>query len=513
MSEEKLNHILANFIDFSSLTFEAKQQYIDLYDGYDEKIKPYFVYFHQQLDYLLKYLNDRVKNGHYTANESRELIYVIESVNEFKSLLKNTSYSFFLDKDYQNCIDFCQSFLSSSGGSTIPKDYEKVEIKRHEPVFKFNDTLIIDVNQRSIKKEDLKLLGEGAYAKVFSFKEPLTNKKFAMKKLKKEITGKELERFKLEFEKMSSISNPYILKAYSYDEDDNSYIMEYCEYTLKNYISCNNNKEFMTFAYRRQVALQFLKGLSYLHSKGLYHRDLSFNNVLIREYDDNVVVVKLSDFGLIKDINLDLTRTDSEIRGTIIDDTLTSFKDYNIKNEIYAIGVVLWFIFTGKSNLKIDDSNIGKIVDKCISRNHDERFNNVEEIISILSTIKSYEEVNNSVKNEIVSDNFVNIERIKTNYDAARMDDRAFTILKAMVEDKQSGQLIHIKTLSGERLQTTDGKFNLELGKLSPRESSYWKTSFENLINYGYIRALSYKNEIFEVTSLGYEFYDLQMEG
>ena len=70
MSEEKLNHILANFIDFSSLTFEAKQQYIDLYDGYDEKIKPYFVYFHQQLDYLLTYLNDRVKNGHYTANES-----------------------------------------------------------------------------------------------------------------------------------------------------------------------------------------------------------------------------------------------------------------------------------------------------------------------------------------------------------------------------------------------------------------------------------------------------------
>ena len=33
------------------------------------------------------------------------------------------------------------------------------------------------------------------------------------------------------------------------------------------------------------------------------------------------MLIKISDFGLLKDLNLELTRTDSEIRGTIIDDT------------------------------------------------------------------------------------------------------------------------------------------------------------------------------------------------
>ena len=59
----------------------------------------------------------------------------------------------------------------------------------------------------------------------------------------------------------------------------------------------------MTFQYRKNIALQFLKGLKYLHSKDMYHRDISFNNILIKEFDDNFVIVKISDFGLLKDLN------------------------------------------------------------------------------------------------------------------------------------------------------------------------------------------------------------------
>lgn len=80
MDEKKINNILDNFINFEYISFDPKQQYIDVYNGYDSKIKPYFVYFHQKLDELLKYMNDRASNGHYTANESRELIDVIENI-------------------------------------------------------------------------------------------------------------------------------------------------------------------------------------------------------------------------------------------------------------------------------------------------------------------------------------------------------------------------------------------------------------------------------------------------
>ena len=470
MDETKLNNIFNNFIRFSNMDFKANQQYIDIYSDYDNKIKPYFIYFHQELDELLRYMNDRVSNGHYTANESRELICIIEQINELQSILKNTNYSFSLDEDYKKCIDYCYTFLSTSGGSEIPKEYKKIILKRYEPIFKINESLIIN-KQKSLEKVKLKLKGNGAYANVYTFKEPLTNKKFAMKKLKKDIEEKELQRFKLEFEKMNSISNPYILKAYTFNEEENSYIMEYCDYTLRDYILSNNNKNFMDFQYRKNIALQFLKGLKYLHSKGMYHRD---------------------------------------IRGTIIDDTLTSFKDYDIKNEIYAIGVVLWFIFTGRTNLKLDDSKVAKIVNKCITRELDRRYNNVDEIIQEIRLISDN---NTEIKTINVQKNkeYFKVEKIK-NKNGLNIDDRAFKILKSMIEDDGNNQLYYLKTLSGEILQTSGGNFNISLEEYTAKERAYWKKALQDLIDNNLIKSLDYKNEIFEVTTNGYEFYDLQKD-
>lgn len=39
---------------------------------------------------------------------------------------------------------------------------------------------------------------------------------------------------------MKQFDYPYILKVYGINESDNSYIMEYCEHTLKDFISHNN---------------------------------------------------------------------------------------------------------------------------------------------------------------------------------------------------------------------------------------------------------------------------------
>ena len=511
MDEAKLNNILDNFINFSIINFTAKQQFIDIYENYDNKIKPYFIYFHQELNRLLKYMNDRAKNGHYTANESRELINVIEKINEFQYLLKKTNYSFNLDKDYQLCIDFCYKFLSTSGGSEIPKEYKKIVLKRYEPIFTINENLILN-NQGPKKINNLKLVGNGAYANVFVFKEPLTNKTFAIKKLKKNVEEKEIRRFNLEFQKMNSISNPYILKAYSFNEIQKSYIMEYCDYTLKDYISSNNNKDFMTFEYRKNIALQFLEGLKYLHSKDIYHRDISFNNILIKKFDDNFVVVKISDFGLIKDLNLELTKTDSEIRGTIIDDTLTSFKDYNIKNEIYSVGVILWFIFTGKTNLNIVNSKIANIVNKCITRELDKRYNNISEIIQDIKKISDNNVETNTTKIEMKEEKF-EISEIK-NSNGLNIDNRAFTILKAMIEDNNANKLYYQKTLSGDILKTSGKNFEICLNDFPAKEQAYWKKALKDLIYNNLIistnTALDTKNNIYEVTTDGYEFYDLQ---
>lgn len=505
MNTKKMELILYEFkenIDSQKIN----NKFLKIYEHVCDDLKIIFAYYHERINFLFSQMNGRAKsNKYFLADDSRELLKIIEILKDYQKLLKNSQYDFYLCESYQKHLDYTLLFLKEYRGSQIPDDYQDIELIKYEPVFFQVDSLTTNNLSNDCTKIELKLIGEGAYAKVFSFKEPLTKNTYAMKRLKNDVIGKELDRFKLEFEKMNSINNPYILKAYSYNENDNSYITEYCDLTLNKYITKNNTKEFMNFKHRKNIAFQFLKGLSYLHSKGLLHRDISFNNILLKTYDDNVITVKLSDFGLMKDINLELTRTDSEIRGTIIDDTLTSFKDYNIKNEIYSVGVVIWFIFTGKTNLKIDDSNIGKIVNKCINRNLSTRYDNIMEIMKDLNSIIEY-------KNEdtiYLKKDSISISKIKKNIDL-NIDDKAFTILKAMVEDKKNNQIYYTKTLDGEKLQTSDGSFILKLSDYTPREQAFWKDSFESLIKNSYIKSIGNQNEIFEVTSSGYKLYDLQ---
>ena len=132
-----------------------------------------------------------------------------------------------------------------------------------------------------------------------------------------------------------------------------------------------------------QGFLQFLNALKVLHDDGLLHRDISYNNVLVKQYDYNKVIIKISDFGLIKDQNFDLTSIQTSMKGTIIDDTLVSFNEYNLKNEIYSIGILLLYIFTGKQTLKDYGNNNKKlvnIIDKCIDRVHSKRYDAIDEI-------------------------------------------------------------------------------------------------------------------------------------
>ena len=65
--------------------------------------------------------------------------------------------------------------------------------------------------------------------------------------------------------------------------------------------------------------MQIFKGFSYIHSKGYLHRDISFTNVLLQHYENDLTIVKISDFGLVKMKQSDLTSFGSEIKGSLND--------------------------------------------------------------------------------------------------------------------------------------------------------------------------------------------------
>ena len=243
--------------------------------------------------------------------------------------------------------------------------------------------------------------------------------------------------------------------------------------------------------------------MEYIYSKHLLHRDICPNNVLIKEYDNNSLIIKISDFGLVKNKDLNLTTTSSSMKGTIIDPTLTDFKNYDIINEIYSIGYILLYIFTGTTNTsKLErNSELYGIIDKCINNDTSKRFQNVNEIASRIKKLGEHE----TIEKKIQIKN--NAEQVNQKNETTS-EEKADIILKAMVKDKTSGLLYHIKTLDSDVIETSDGKFLVDILPLSPREKASWKSALDKLINEKLIEPTDYKNEIFEVTEKGYKYYD-----
>lgn len=278
-----------------------------------------------------------------------------------------------------------------SGGSPIPEAYQEISLLRYDPIFFFT-TSSINIPTRS-ENIDLKLIGEGAFALVYKFSDPYYKKVFAKKTLKSNTSDREKERFITEYKVMKEMKFPYILEVYTLGDDSNSYLMEYCESNLQDYISSNNT--ILSFEGRKRIALQFLYAINYIHSKEYLHQDISFRNILVQKYDKGAIIIKLSDFGLVKDLQSVFTKSDTEYKGSIIDPTidpsLDKFKDYNVSNEMYAIGIVLQFIFTGKKSIATNKVPIilKSIIEKCTSTNLISRYKNVPELIFDLQNVLS----------------------------------------------------------------------------------------------------------------------------
>lgn len=366
-------------------------EFIDLYECFkSEKLQKIFSTIHHLMVENYKLMNQRLPTreygAHFWAEPSRELLLAINVVTGMHRALKNTIFSFSFDEYYKKIIKESEGFLSNSGGSEIPPNMEKIEIYYTMPILLPTNTIKIDSGLLE-KNIELKLIGEGSYAKVFSFFDDFYNRKFVLKRAKKDLNEKEVKRFKQEFEQMSSLSSPYIVEVYRYKNDSNEYIMEFMDCTLYEYIKKNNSK--LTQSDRRLIINQILKAFRYIHSRGLFHRDVSPKNILVKKYDD-VNVIKVSDFGLVKVPDNQLTTINTEFKGYFNDPRLQTegFYNYGILHETFAITRLVSFVMSGKTRTdNIKDVNLSAFVKKGLSVNLSERYQSIDEMINAVKKL------------------------------------------------------------------------------------------------------------------------------
>lgn len=366
-------------------------EYIELYESVNNlKLKEIFSSLHSNYVRLFRRMNERLPThedvAHFWADPSRDLIKIIDITLSLEKILKSTQYAFKIETNYNEFILKCRDFLSSSMGSEIPPHTDKIEIYYTIPIFLMFTSISIE-NPQSVNTFNLNLIGEGSYANVYKYKDTFYNKHFILKRAKNDLTEKEIKRFCREFDEMKKLSSPYIVEVYKYNSEKNEYIMEFMDYTLREYIEKNQstlNKE-----KRKGLCLQILRAFQYINSTNILHRDISPYNILIKSYAD-VDVIKISDFGLVKITDSFLTSKHSEFKGSFNDPALATegFDSYVIQHETYALTKIIYFVMTGKTNTSnIKDDQMKHYVFKGLNPDKSKRFQNASEMISALKEL------------------------------------------------------------------------------------------------------------------------------
>jgi hypothetical protein len=128
--------------------------YLKLYEDCPDDYKELFAYFHQELNSLFNFMNWKFsKNKHFNAEDSRELLKLIEEIKSFSSLLKKEGIIIQIDDYYDQVLKKCGTFLNSSGGSTIPEDFQTINIKKYDPILSISSGATITERQASSIKD------------------------------------------------------------------------------------------------------------------------------------------------------------------------------------------------------------------------------------------------------------------------------------------------------------------------------------------------------------------------
>ena len=165
--------------------------------------------------------------------------------------------------------------------------------------------------------EILKPLGRGAMGVVYLARDPIIDRKLALKTLRvdldDDVAGEFRERFLREARAAGRINHPGIVTIHDVGEDPESGLV----FIAMEYIEGRDLRQLMSSGYRfrpseaARIAADVARALDYAHSMGVVHRDIKPANILLTRDG----MPKITDFGIARVESSNLT-TEGQFIGT-----------------------------------------------------------------------------------------------------------------------------------------------------------------------------------------------------
>ncbi len=211
------------------------------------------------------------------------------------------------------------------------------------------------------KYEILEKIREGGMGSVYKVRHRLLEEVRVVKVMRPHLAEDEVlrQRFLREAKVAIKLRHPNIAQIYDFTMDDSGYA-----YLVMEFIDGLNLQEVIKVLGRPglglvlEISRQSLEALAYLHRKGIVHRDVSPDNLLVTRDDEGALRVKLIDLGIAKvrggDDNLTSAGT---FLGKVRYSSPEHFKtqdgtEVSAASDLYSFGVVLYELLTGTYPIK-----------------------------------------------------------------------------------------------------------------------------------------------------------------
>lgn len=211
------------------------------------------------------------------------------------------------------------------------------------------------------------LLGKGGFASVYQAKCLRTKIEVAIKMINKKMmqAAGMVNRVRQEVTIHSRLKHPSILELYNFFEDANYVylILELCHNgELQHYIK----QKILGENEAANIMKQVVKGIKYLHSHNILHRDISLSNLLLTKD----MQVKIADFGLAAQLNCPEEKH-MTMCGTpnFISPEVASRNSHGLQADVWSLGCLLYTLLVGKP--PFDTQGVKSTLNKVVNANYE----------------------------------------------------------------------------------------------------------------------------------------------